>query len=500
VTLLFGPAISFALLMTLSLAGTAAAWHYVLSRHIVRTQSAAVLGALIAGFGPGMISHAAGHPNITAQFLLPFIVWRTIKLTRPDRTTRDGVVLGLLVTLQMFINEEILFIAAIGLAAFVIAYGVARWPEVKSDLRPFGIGLGVAAGVAVTLLAYPLWWQFFGPNTYHGLGPGVHGFSTDILAFPAFATQSTFGGFTDNAKLAQNVAEQNAFLGWPLLIACGVAIYWLRRQIVVRSLAITGLVLGLLSLGPTIKFNGHSTGIPGPWRLFSDVPIFDSAVPTRCSLLMLPVVAMLVALAHDRALEGGPIRDLAAGPLRQARLAWSLLLLVALVAVVPKPVPTQRLAPAPAFISSGQWRQYVPAGDTILPIPLPGPATVDGMFWAAQSDLAFSLPRGYFLGPDPRHGNIASFMAPDRPTATLLGEVYASQVPAVVHRANRTEAIVDLRYWHTAVIVLPPATHGEEALRETISDLVGSKPKYEGGAWVWDVRDLLAGQSDADLE
>ena len=77
---------------------------------------------------------------------------------------------------------------------------------------------------------------------------------------------------------------------------------------------------------------------------------------------------------------------------------------------------------------------------------------------------------------------------------------HASQVPAVVHKFNRMAAIADLRYWRATVIVLPPDTRGEQALHETISDLVGSKPTFQGGVWVWDVRDLVAGRSDADLE
>ena len=36
VTLLFGPAVSFVVLVTLGLAGTAVAWYHVLSRHLVR--------------------------------------------------------------------------------------------------------------------------------------------------------------------------------------------------------------------------------------------------------------------------------------------------------------------------------------------------------------------------------------------------------------------------------------------------------------------------------
>jgi hypothetical protein len=505
ITLLFGPAVSFALLMTLGLAGTAGAWYFVLSRHVVASRTAAIIGGLLAGFGPGMISHAAGHPNIIAQFLIPFIAWRTVRLRERGRSIRNGIVLGLLIVVQVFINEEILFIVAIGLAAFVAAYACSRPREILAQVGPFAAGLGVAVALAGALLAYPLWWQFFGPNTYHGLSVGVKAFSTDLGAFPAFSTRSIFGGFNHNTQLSQSVAEQNTFLGWPLLIAAGIAICWLRRSVVARALAATGLVLAALSLGSTVKLDGRSTGITGPWRLVTNLPVFDSAVPTRFSLLVLPVVAVLIALAHDRAValgtrRSGLPRAVARRRAGQARVAWCLLLAVALAAVIPTPVRTQRLAPTPAFFTSGEWRGYVSPGETVLPVPLPGPGVVDSMFWTAQSGLSFQLPRGYFLGPDPTDRNVAFFGAPSRPTATVLAQVANDDQPAVVHRSDRNAAVADLRYWHVAIIVQVPGGKDDKALRTTISDLVGSKPKWHGGVWVWDVRSLVAGHSDADLE
>jgi hypothetical protein len=384
-------------------------------------------------------------------------------------------------------------------------YALSRREEIKPDIRPFVAGLGVALAIAAVLLAYPLWWQFFGPNTYHGLSSGVKAFATDVAAFPAFATQTIFGGFTNTTKLSHSLAEENTFLGWPLLIATGIAIYWLRRRVVARALAVTAVVLGALSLGSTIQFNGHSTGIPGPWRLVNDLPVFDSAVPTRFSLLVLPIVAVLVALATDRALAPGSADRTLRSPstqsrLGQAGLAWCLLLAVALVSVIPTPVPTQQLAATPAFFATGEWRQYVSTDETVLPVPLPGPGTVDSMFWTAQSGLSFALPRGYFLGPDPTHGNVASFGATPRPTATLISKVLVDDEPAVVHKSDRRQAIADLKYWRVAVIVQEPDSTDDRALRETVSDLVGVKPKFIGGLWVWDVRDLVAGQSVADLE
>src|SRR5215469_14192997 len=90
VTVLFGPAVAFTVMLTGGLAGTAWAWYRVLSRHVVGWWPAALAGGLFAGFAPGMVSQVNGHPDLAGQFLIPFIIWRALSL----RTARDGVLLG----------------------------------------------------------------------------------------------------------------------------------------------------------------------------------------------------------------------------------------------------------------------------------------------------------------------------------------------------------------------------------------------------------------------
>jgi hypothetical protein len=125
VTLLLGPAVAFTVMLTGGLTATAWAWYHVLSRHIVGYWPAALVGGLFAGFAPGMISHVNGHPDLVGQFLIPFIIWRAISL----RTARDGVVLGLLVTWQAFLNEELLLQTGLAVAVFVAVYAVFRPAE-----------------------------------------------------------------------------------------------------------------------------------------------------------------------------------------------------------------------------------------------------------------------------------------------------------------------------------------------------------------------------------
>jgi len=181
--------------------------------------------------------------------------------------------------------------------------------------------------------------------------------------------------------------------------------------------------------------------------------------------------------------------------------------------MLPTPVPSRDRSPVPAFIATGQWRSYVPAGRTLVPLPLPAYKSPESTFWQAVSGLDFAMPRGYFLGPSGPDDHQALFGAPPRPTATKLfavsvlpgeptpyvggdsplgGVVYTAPnyAAAQVTDADRRAALADLKYWRAAVVVLAPEGN-EELLWRTTSQLVGFQPKFVGGVWLWDVRGLV---------
>src|SRR5690606_21545554 len=124
VTLLFGSRVAFLAAVVVCLAGTAAAWYLLLSRRIVRSRGAAALGGLLCGFAPGMISQATGHLHVIAQFLVPPILALVFD-PRPDRVVRRGVLLGLLVTYQAFLGEEVLAFLALACAVFSLGWAAA---------------------------------------------------------------------------------------------------------------------------------------------------------------------------------------------------------------------------------------------------------------------------------------------------------------------------------------------------------------------------------------
>ncbi|WP_435871597.1 hypothetical protein [Micromonospora humida] len=485
VTLLFGPAVSFVVLVTLGLAGTAAAWYHVLSRHLVRRRFAAAVGGWFCGFSPAMLSHANWHPNIISQFLLPFIVWRVMVLTRSTRPVRDGLLLAVLVTGQAFINEEILLFTALACGIFLIAM-VAQRPALWSAAwRPLAKGLAACAVLAGALLAYPLYIQFAGPMAYHGLSDAVQDYGNDIAAFFAPGSPTFGGNERANVNLAPNYSEENAFFGWSLsLIAVGIVL-WLRRERLVRALAVTGAFFALLSLGERISWWGRDL-VTGPWELLVRLPLLDAVVPTRFALITSVVIGMLLALAVQRAWT------LRGAQWQHAKTVTVAALVLALLPIVPMPLKVTSRPPVPDFITADRWREYVGPGQTLVPVPVPSMGNTHGMRWAAATNLDFKIPGGYFLAP--RNGNTGDpgrFGGRPSGIGQLLDEVATTGRTTKLDDRQRRRSLDELRHWNAAVLVLPLRQQNAEPLRRTVEQLVGPA-RRELDVWVWDVRPLSA--------
>src|SRR5579864_6668155 len=123
VTLVFGPQASLNVLMTAGFAGSATAMFAVLRRWRVSVAGAA-LGAAVYGFSPALVHSAIGHYDLQFAVLPPLIVDAGLRLaTGRARPVRGGAWLGLLVTAQLLISEELLLDSA--LAGFLIVAVVA---------------------------------------------------------------------------------------------------------------------------------------------------------------------------------------------------------------------------------------------------------------------------------------------------------------------------------------------------------------------------------------
>jgi len=503
-TLLAGPTTTLALVLTAGLPGTAIGWYWVFSRYLTRSRWAAAIGGGCAGFAPPMVSHAHAHPNFTSAFLLPLIVACLIRLAggrHPARSARGtwralrtGALLGALVAWQVLIGEEPLLILATGIAVCGLAWAVVRPRMLLAAARPLLTGLGAAVGVSVLLVGYPLWFQFTGPGSYHSLAHALDG--NDLAAFGTLPRQSIGGQLLHPAQPVGNPTEQNAFFGWPLLTLLLVAGIWLWREVPARLAAITTVGLVALSLGSPVYLRGADTGILGPWWVLDRLPLFDSLIESRLTLASLPAIGVLLALASDRALTWQPrqlVPPVLLGwlgwPVRlgwlTSRRVWFAALALAVAPILPMRFATEPRAATPAFFSSGDWRDYVRPGRSVLTVPPPDPSGADALHWQVVTGFGFPLVEGYFVGP--AGANRTGIYGADRPaTSLLLASAAISGTVPPIGPAERARALDDLRHWRADVVVLPNPTD-QPAPHAALVALLGPGQRRDD-VLVWDLR------------
>ena len=137
---------------------------------------------------------------------------------------------------------------------------------------------------------------------------------------------------------------------------------------------------------------------------------------------------------------------------------------------------------------SGQWRPYVPAGRSLLPVPVP--SNVDGLTtlrWSALTQQEFPIPSGYFIGPNDRGRGY--FGGSNRPTAKLINRVARTgQVPLVTPEMRR-DAVADLKFWKVSVVVLGDNPH-RAALQDLMERLLSADGRRVDDVHLWDVRAL----------
>ncbi|WTF05821.1 glycosyltransferase family 2 protein [Streptomyces sp. NBC_01613] len=475
-TLLAGPAVSLSIVMTLGLAATAAAWYWLIVKRVVRQRPAAFVGASLAAFAPPMVSHANAHPNFVILFMIPLIIDRALRLCTGTRVVRDGIVLGLMAAYQVFLGEEPLLLAMIGMMLFAGAYGVVRRDVAKQSWRPLLNGLAIAAAVCLPLVVWALAWQFAGPQSYKSV---LHGddAGNSPLALLSFAERSLIAGDAQRANsLSLNPTEQNAFYGWPLVALAFAIVVRMWEQALVKALAFTAVGAALLSLGPRFRIPMTDDVYPGPWALLAKLPLFESVLEGRVAMVCAPALGMLLALALQR---------LTANRNLGTQYIGLLGVCLALLPLVPAPLKTVERPATPAFFTDGAWKPYVREGESLVPVPLPDPGNAEALHWQQEAGLGFSLPGGYFNGPYGK-SRLGIYGAAPRYTSQMLRDVRYTGVIPKIGKNWRAQAERDFAYWKAGALVVTPQPH-DDALRKAVTELVGRPGTWVHGVWVWDL-------------
>jgi hypothetical protein len=437
-----------------------------------------LIGGLVYEFSPYMAAHSLGHLNLTSAFIPPLVfllLGNALSGTRSPRST--GIALGALAAAQLLLSEELLIMTAMLAVVILIVLALSRPSEVRARLAPLGRCLGIALVTFAILSAAPLAVQLLGPERIHGLIRPQNRTVTDLanLVFPTQMTQYSPPGSSTVNAWNWEVSEMTAYVG-PLLLVATAAIAAIRwRRLVVRCALVGAFAALVLSLGPSLHFEGVDRRIPLPWAVAGHLPILKNILPARFAVFLYLGLAVVVA-------EG------VAGLVR-ARRWWTPAGLVvmgsALAPLTPLLSYPTTPAPVPAFFATGAGS--IRSGSTVFvaPVPRDQPANVAPVLWQAASNSRFKMEGGYVLLPAPSGPGLApTGGAQDALTARLDAMALGAEAPALRSgEAQSLRAILFGAYRPDAVVVGPMA-HRNEAVN-LLTTVIGHPPEFRGSVALW---------------
>jgi hypothetical protein len=492
VTLLAGPQASLTVLLTLGFAGSALALFAVARRWGASIPAAALAGA-VYGFSPAMVQSAVGHYDLQFAVLPPLLVSAALRLavggpglggpgpgSAPGLgrrgAVRCGAWLGLLAAAQVFINEELLFDAAIAVVVIFAVLAASGPRAAVARLRETALGLAVAALVGGVLAGYAMVAQFFGPLRQKGSPFLPDFYKNDLAAFvrPSALQLLNTPGSTAFARAFQGgEPEYLAYLGWPMLAALALTAVLFWRLLTVRASALAFAVLSVLSLGGTLLAGGHEhRGITLPWYWLQALPLTGAVIPDRFSLLADGAAAAALAFGFDAARRRWP-RE-------RARLVVAALAGAAVLPLVPAPVPASPAPSVPAGWTAAFTALRLPAGARVLVAPVPDSSLTAPLRWVADTGEPVSLVGGYFMGPD-ASGKAATDGSGLDPEAMYLNELWAQSAgvsasaveigPAFTVYPTPAQMLAQLKAWKVSAVVAVTDEH--PVLTDYLSGLLG---------------------------
>jgi hypothetical protein len=360
-------------------------------------------------------------------------------------------------------------------AAGVACLAVMRRDLIASRWRYALRSCGWALALFIPVVAYPLWFQFFGPQVPQRVIADKNFFVTDLLniALPS-TVQGVEPSFARDiaSHYLGNSGEWGGYIGVPMLAVVLWTAWRQWNKPLVRFSCIAGGIALLISLGSTLHVAGTDTHIPMLGVILAHLPIADNLLPARFALY----VALFTAL-----LFGVFIDHLPAG--RQGtRVLVVTSMLVAAAFVPPLPFPT-RAAVTPGYFTVAA--SPIPPGATVLVLPFSHDFySTQAMLWQAQAGMTFSMPEGYFINRQP--SGVAAQGPPASVTSSALIAVAAGTRPGTPPAAaERAQILAELQRWHVAEVLLGTMDQHSSDMRAFLVGLLGSQPLDSDGVAVW---------------
>ncbi len=552
ITWAWGPVV--ATNVALTLAPALSAWGcFVAVRSLVTWKWAAVPAALIYGYSTAMITSIVyGHISLTVLVVPPilFSLLHEIVIRQEHSVRRDGLFLAALVVIQFWISPEVLVMCALLTAVAMVPVLVVGWRQIRVRSAHALPALALGVGIAVILLAYPVWFGLHGPQSVTGVlfliapisGVPLYGI---VDPGPYGAPNTPFehiGGY-----LGHNGPTAD-YIGIDALVAMGAAVIIARRRALVWLVLFVGFVAFWLSLGSYLVGVSPwlSTHLWLPWHRLSQAPILKEILPDQFAAFIALFVAFLLALGldalytrltaraaatsraprvgsaagaaggaavdapetpdrvrpHDGATVPAPAKsaDSSAQEPQERILEWctrhrvAVTSLATLVVAAVGLIPTFITYDLPLTVESLQTPTYytkvvpsLPADDVFLTIPFPISGEAQPMLWQAIDGFHFRLAGAALKTPNAAGGPVQHGL-PGSARWILTGLSDGSRIRATGTASEILAVRYALVHWHVDRVVIAGSSIDPVYASGFFTETLGTLPVYDQGAWVWDLK------------
>jgi len=498
----------------------------------------AFAAGLIYAFSSSKLFYAAlGQWNIASSQWIPFYVLALVRLARRPGSLRLPLLAGLFLLFQAY--AELTYASFLVLfTGLWLAWNLLVPPEEVppgAPRRRHAARLAVSTGIVALVFLAGMIPQLAAMlpdlraegDIWAQGGGFADVFSADLLGFwiPT-ALHPLLGSLGERLAFHRSVGQQ-IYTGYVVLGLALLGVVAWRRRPSARFWALSALVFWLLTLGPSLHFNGRDTGVPLPFALVEQLPFFQgNRYPSRYSVMLTLSLALLAAMGlawlggwlaarRARAAERGE-----SAPLAAKRLGSDALLLTLGAALLFEhlslPLPLSNMV-VPAVYQA--VAREMPGDFTLLDLPL---AWRNGSRVTGTQDPLIMFEQYYqsvhgkrlLAGNTSRNPQLKFQYFAEAPVIdTLIAlETGHSVEPATVE-ADAAIAAQVLRFFDVQAIVVHPQVVGPEMVpyletilpletlyrdEETVAYRVGLPANAWPESWTARAGDALGGLSFAE--
>ena len=455
---------------------------YCFVRHWTSWRPAAFLGGLLYGFSPFVVAAGRAHIQMMFVALVPFIfiVLDEILVRQRHSPRIMGLLLGAVVIAQYFISSEVLATTAVMAVIAAVFVSLLNSDKVRSHLHRALTSFGIASGLAVVALAYPVIYSQHGPEHYTLVFPAGQ-YQADLLsAFLPTSNQllAPAAATAISNQFANNLTENGSYLGVALVLMLLGATIVCRRSKVVVVAFLVALSAYVLSLGSPLLVGNHVLGPLLPGAVFHRLPLLEGAVMARFALFVALFAALVLGAAMERVRVWPGWTNRRIGPVAAVGLA-----VAAMFPLLPNLPYTVATVNTPRFFTSSAV-DTIPANSVAAVYPpttaKTAPPNPDSTLWQASAGMRFEMPGAYALVPGPQ--GIAQNGSPTLTTETLAAIEGGARVRegASLRAALRAQ----WRLWDVKTFIMGPGRN-ETTARHFVSWVVGQLPERSQGVYLW---------------